>query len=275
MATIYRALGTGVLLLWAWVLTSGVQAGESEEALALHLRAGLVAALVGAAVQSLPFAYFLGTHFWVKAFARASRAGDEWEQRHRQWMKGRAYPAMYLAPLLTLAVAISGSAVETGRLPGWLHPTLVSLAIVSQLITVVAIPMTMKANAALMDELADAHQVPKPGTPAMEQLIEEEEKDALPPLFQLSRVLLLFSAQALLLWLYLRYGTESFRGAPLWPFAILSSSLLTLGLGLNARHDPDHPAPPARAWPKAVVAGVAAAAVLLLLVRPLFAGVAP
>lgn len=268
MATIYRALSTVVLLLWGWVAVTGLQAGASAEALGLHLQVGLVAALIGAAAQSLPFAYFLGTHFWIKAFARASGAGDEWEQRHRQWMKGRAYPAMYLSPLLTLGVAISASA-------GALHPTLACLAILAQIITLVTVPLTMQANSALMDELAERHQVPRPGTPAMQRLIEEEEAVALPPLFQLSRVLLLFAGQSLLLWLYLRYGTEGWRATPLWPFALLASLLLVLGLGLNARHDPDHPAPPSKAWPRAVVAGVATAVVLLVLVRPLFAGVAP
>src|SRR5262245_62129751 len=97
MATILRALLTAVLVLYGWVIWTGAQAGQGTEALARHLRAGLFASLAAALVLSLPFAYFLGTGFWIKAFVRASRAGPEWEQRHKQWMQGRAYPWMYAA----------------------------------------------------------------------------------------------------------------------------------------------------------------------------------
>jgi hypothetical protein len=262
MATIYRALATALLLLWGYVLITGLSAGEGPDALAWHLSVGLVASLVAGAVQSLPFAYFLGTHFWVKAWVRATRAGDEWEQRHRLWMKGREYPWMYLAPFLTMFGAIAGGMAETGRIPHLVHPTLILLALGAQAMAMVMIPRAMLRNSALMDELADTHRPPKPETPEMEELLAEEEAKALPPIFQLSRVLLLFSVQALLAWAYLRWGTEGFRNAPLLPFAIGSVVLLVLGLGLNARFDPDHPKSPARSWVPALVAGAAAATLL-------------
>jgi hypothetical protein len=265
MATIYRSLTTAILLLWAYVIMTGLDAGLSLEALSLHLRVGLVGALIGGAVQSLPFAYFLGTSFWIKAFAKASRAGGEWEQRQRQWMKGRAYLAMYAAPFLTMGVAISGSMVETARLPHAVHPVLVVAAGLAQIAGLLLVPPAMQRNAALMDALADSHQVPKPETPEMDDLIAEEEQAALPALFQLSRLLLLFSVQVLLLWLYLRYGTEGFRETPAWPFAAIACALLTLGLGLNARHDPDHPRTPMRAWTPAALAGLGAALVFSLI----------
>lgn len=259
MATIYRSLTTAVLILWAYLISTGLDAGSSQEALSLHLKVALVGALMGGAVQSLPFAYFLGTHFWIKAFARASRAGEEWEQRHRLWMKGRAYPAMYAAPFLTMAVAITGSMVETGRIPHVVHPILVFSAAIAQLVGLVLVPEAMKRNSALMDQLADEYQVPKPESPEMEDLIAEEERLSLPALFQMSRWLLLFSVQILLLWLYLRYGTEGFRETPAWPFATVSCVLLTLGMGLNASHDPDHPKSQLKAWTPAVLTGLAAA----------------
>lgn len=265
MATIYRSLTTAVLLLWGYLISTGLDAGSSQQALSLHLRVALVGALIGGAVQSLPFAYFLGTHFWIKAFARASRAGDEWEQRHRLWMKGRAYPAMYTAPFLTMAVAISGSMVETARIPHAVHPLLVVAAAIAQLASLILVPGAMRRNSALMDQLADEHQVPKPETPEMDDLIAEEERVALPALFQMSRLLLLFSVQVLLLWLYLRFGTEGYREAPAWPFAVASCALLTVGLGLNAGHDPDHPKAPLQAWTPAALAGLAAAIVFSLI----------
>ncbi len=257
MATIYRALATAVLALYAYVVFSGVGAGDGPETLAAHLRAGLLASVAGALVNSLPFAYFIGTRFWVKAFVRASRAPDSWNGRHDQWMKGRAYPFMYFAAFAPALMAITGGLGETGRIAGWWHPSVVTLGLACQLVALRLTPRAMSRNSALMDQLADEHQVPKPGTPQMEELLEEEERVALPPLFQLSRVLMLLSANAVILWLYLRFGTEGWRNAPLLPFAIPAAVLLTLGLGLNQRHDPNHPEPPARAWARAIAWGAA------------------
>ena len=256
MATIYRALIWSLLLVWGYVLYTGLQAGSGQEALAWHLRAGLAGVLATALVQSLPFAYFLGSHFWVKTFAEQARAGEDWTERHKLWMKGKAFLALAIAPLFTMAVAISGSMVETGRLPHVVHPALVLTAFLSQIVCLLLVPDSMRRNAALMDELADKFQVPTPGTEAMEQLVAEEEAAALPPLFQLSRLCMLFGGQAVLLWLYLRYGTESFRGAPALPFFIGACVLVSLGLGLNARYDPEAPSTPARAWGRALTVGV-------------------
>lgn len=262
MATIYRALVTALLLLWGYVLFTGLSAGEGSQALAWHLKVGLAATLLAGAVQSLPFAYFLGTHFWVRAWVRASRASRGWEDRHRLWMKGNEYPWMYAAPFLTMFAAIAGGMVETGRVPHLVHPTLILLAAAAQAVALVRVPRAMLRNSALMDELAETHRVPTPGTAAMEELLQEEEAQALPPIFQLSRVLLLFSVQSLLLWAYLRWGTEGYRQAPLLPFGVASVVLLVLGLGLNARFDPDHPKSLPASWTPAVAAGVVAALLL-------------
>ncbi|MHC4846790.1 MAG: hypothetical protein ACYTCU_11615, partial [Planctomycetota bacterium] len=263
--TIFRALITAVLLLFGYVIYTGTHAGESGEALGWHLSVGLVTTIVGALAMSVPFAYFLGTGFWVKAFVRASRAGPEWEQRHALWMKGRAYPVMYIAPLCTVGTAISGSLVQTARLGvGW-HIGLQVAAALSALVALVLVPREMLRNSALMDQLADEHQVPQPETPAAEELIAEESAKALPPLFQLSRILMYAGVQLLIIWVYLRFGTEGWRETPLWPFGAGFAVLLTLGMGLNARFDPDNPRAPARAWSRAVVVGVACAAVVALI----------
>jgi hypothetical protein len=270
MATIYRALLTAVLALFGWVAWTGWKLGLAEpaardSAIALHVRTGLVVALVAAAAQSVPFAYFLGTGFWVKAFVRASRAGPEWERRHKLWMKGRAYPAMYLGPMLTLATAVTGGLVHTGRVaPVW-HGCSAVLAIVACAFGLLLVPPVMLRNSALMDELADRHQVPKPDTPAAAALIEHESKQALPPLFQLSRVLMFAGVQCMVVWLYLRFGTDGWRGTRVMPFAASFVLLLTVGLGLNAMHDPQRPRPPGQAWGRALLIGTACAVALTLL----------
>lgn len=265
MHTIYRALVTAVLLVWGYVIVTGLSAGESPEALETHLTVGLVGALFGALVQSLPFAYFLGTGFWVKAFVRASGADADWELRQKGWMKSRGYLLLYVPPLITLATAITGGMAETGRVPVGLHAALVLTAFVTQLAALFVVPPMMQRNSALMDELADTHRLPKPDTPELEEYIAREEAVALPPLFQLSRVLMFFGLQPVLIWLYLRFGTEGLKGAPYLPFALLGCALFSLGFGLNARHDPDHPASSSRAWMRGLVAAVAGLALFVAL----------
>ena len=267
MATILRALLTAVLILYGWVAWTGAHAGQGTEALALHLRGGLFAALAAAAILSLPFAYFLGTGFWVRAFVRASRAGPEWEARHKLWMKARAYPWMYAAPFSAAGLAITGGLAETGRIAPLWHLLFFLAAALSALVALVLVPPVMRRNAALMDELADRHQVPRPGTPAMEALVAEERAVALPPLFQLSRVLMYGAVQLLIVWLYLRFGTEGWRDTPLWPFGAAFIALFTVGLGLNARFDPEHPRPARSAWGRALAVGAACVGVLAVLVR--------
>jgi len=256
MATIFRALLTAALLLYAFAAVSGSRAGDAA-AQASHVSAGLVTTLVALLSQSVPFAYFLGTGFWIRAFARASHAGPAWEARHKAWMRGRMYPLLYLAPGLALAAAFSGMLAGAGHVPAWLHLVLVAGAVAALLASLVLVPREMLRNSALMDELAERHQVPRPQTPAYDRLVQEEEQKALPALFQLSRVILYAAAQLVVLWLYLRFGTEGWRTTPLAPFGAPAVVLLTLGLALNDMHDPQRPAPPARAWRKALAVGVA------------------
>jgi hypothetical protein len=265
MATIFRALITAVLLLFGYVIWTGTHAGESGDALEWHLSVGLVTTIIASLAMSVPFAYFLGTGFWVKAFVRASRAGPEWEARHATWMKGRAYPVMYIAPFCAVGTAISGSLVQTGRLASGGHIGMQVAAVLSALVALVLVPREMNRNSALMDQLADEHQVPQPETPEAEELIAAESAKSLPPLFQLSRILMFAGVQLLIIWVYLRFGTEGWRETPLWPFGAGFAVLLTIGMGLNARFDPDNPRAPARAWTRAVVVGVVCAGLVAVI----------
>jgi hypothetical protein len=80
------------------------------------------------------------------------------------------------------------------------------------------------------------------------------------------------AAQLLLVWLYLRFGTEGWRGTPLWPFAAAFVAMFTAGLGLNARFDPEHPRAAGAAWGRAVLIGLGCAVALVLLRQGIEAG---
>ncbi|MED5330446.1 MAG: hypothetical protein VX916_04065 [Planctomycetota bacterium] len=255
MALVYRSLVTAIVILHLVAMAGGMELGETTEKSAHHLRVGLLVSLATIFIHSLAFAYFLGTGFWIRAFARASRAATTWEERHSQWMKARGYPWLYLAAVFPAAVAITGSLSDTGRLTGGWHAALASASFLVQIAVFFLVPPMMRRNAALMDDLAQTHHVPQPGTEDMEALLEKERAEALPPLFQLSRVLLFGAFNLLILWAYLRFGTETLRGVALWPFASASSGLVILGIGLNARHDPDHPASAVAAWTRGVLFG--------------------
>ncbi|HTE05539.1 MAG TPA: hypothetical protein VK824_05025 [Planctomycetota bacterium] len=300
MATIFRALMTAVLLLHGYVMWNGWQASAAatvatpaaasatgatgaatptaapsaagspapaagtadSSASALHARTGLVVSILAALAQSVPFAYFLGTGFWVKAFVRASRADGSWELRQRSWLRSRAFVVMSLAPLATLAAAITGGMAGSGTASPAAHALPAALAMLASLVALAVVPPQMQRNSALMDELAERHQVPKPGTAAAEELIAFEETRALPPLFQLSRVMMFAGCQLVVIWLYLRYGTDGWRTTPLLPFGIGCLALVVAGLGLNASHDPDKPRPAPVAWARALAVGILGAVLL-------------
>ncbi len=265
MATIYRSLLLSALLVFGYTVTTGLSAGQHPEALTWHLRVGLVASLLGVLVQSVPFAYFLGTGFWVKAFVKASGADESWSVRHAEWMKGTGYKLMYIAAALPAAAAITGGLVETGRVASFWHPSLVTLSILGLIGAWLTIPPMMIRNSALMDELAETHSVAKPDTPEMDALVEDAEREALPALFQLSRLLMYAGFNLLALWLYLRFGTEGYREVPFLPFGLAFVTTLTLGVGLNARHDPDAPSTIRTAWLRAgAIGAVTLVAVLWL-----------
>jgi hypothetical protein len=59
---------------------------------------------------------------------------------------------------------------------------------------------------------------------------------------------------------------RGWRGTPLLPFGAAAVVLVTLGLGLNARHDPLRPRPAAVAWGRAMAVGVACAGLLFAVV---------
>ncbi len=273
MATIFRALMTAVLLLYGYVIWNGWLAGQAllagaageasaQDLLATHLRTGLVVSVVAALAQSLPFAYFLGTGFWVKAFVRASRADGTWEVRQKRWLKSRAFVVMSFAPLTTLAAAITGAMLDSGRLGPAGHIVPAALAVIATLLSLAVVPPEMLRNSALMDELAERHRVPTPGSAAADELIAFEESRALPPLFQLSRLMIFFGCQLVVIWLYLRFGTDGWRATPLLPFGIGCLALVTAGLGLNGIHDPDKPRPAAQSWARALAVGIVGSVVL-------------
>ena len=154
MATIFRALMTAVLLLDAWVIWNGWQASQAliagatgvhsaDALLAMHQRTGLVASIIAALAQSVPFAYFLGTGFWVKAFVRASRADGSWELRQKTWLRSRAFVVMSLAPVATVAAAITGAMTASGSLAPIGHAVPAALALIAALCSLVVIPPEM------------------------------------------------------------------------------------------------------------------------------------
>jgi len=266
MATTWRALLASVLLYLAYVVARTLGVG-GEAGPGWHQRHGLVGALVAALALSVPFAYFLGTGFWVKYFADSAGAGPDWERRHKQWMKDRGYPLMYGSALAVLAAGITGGLADTGRLaPAW-HVAAVVVVLLLMTGALVLVPPMMRRNAALMDELAARHRVPEPGTDEAAALRARMDAESVPPLFQLGRILVYLGIQVLLVWLYLRFGTETWRDTPIAPFGVPAIALVTLGKHLHDRHHPESPRGPGGAWSGALLLGGASAALVLLLAR--------
>jgi hypothetical protein len=105
--------------------------------------------------------------------------------------------------------------------------------------------------------------VPRPGTDAASRLEQRLRAASVHPLYQLARIQLYLAFNVLGLWFWLRFGTETYRTVPLWPFGLAFVLLLTSGLGLYWCHHPLRPRPATRAWWAALAVGALCGGVLV------------
>jgi hypothetical protein len=98
----------------------------------LHVLLALVAALLVLFSHSWIMFYLIGTGKAIKEAVTEHGLPEEWIERTRDF-KNACYPAMMLAMALVMAAFILGGGVERRVLPGWVHHSLVYLALLAQL----------------------------------------------------------------------------------------------------------------------------------------------
>ncbi|MFQ5719590.1 MAG: hypothetical protein ACE5IK_08555 [Acidobacteriota bacterium] len=145
------------LLLLSWVgLTAVVGMGYAGHwglmDPARHVTMAIPAFLLGTLAHAMTMFYFIGTGKVVKeAVAEAGLTGD-WVERTKEF-KQRTFPAAMWAIGLIMATAIIGGAVDTGRVPDWIHGVLGLATIVMVGRAAVFEIVCISANLQLMDRL--------------------------------------------------------------------------------------------------------------------------
>ncbi|RKY21303.1 MAG: hypothetical protein DRQ55_04790 [Planctomycetota bacterium] len=231
MIRLYRSLVATEVLLWIAVAWTGASAGHSGEAMALHLRLALLGTLFAAVVHTLPFFFLMGSFYWLKACVQQAEGDPAWLVRHKRWVASPALPSLLGAALATVALALSGGLLSEGRASAGTHAAVALAALLVHVYAAACVPPQMRRITALLGEVRAC-------LPPADELIARSRSPAAraadPTFGRPLRSLLTLAPQPMLLWLYLRYGTDGL-GAPAWPFLLASLALVLWALRYRHR----------------------------------------
>lgn len=236
MIRLYRSLVATEVVVWILAAWAGVAAGRSAEHLGRHLDLALLATLFAAAVHTLPFFFLMGSFYWLKACVDRADADPAWLDRHKLWVRSPTLPALLGAALATLMVAVSGGLLGAGRAPAGLHTAVVLATLLVHVFAACCVPAQLRRISALVSEMR-AWLPPAETLAARERDPQTRALD--PTLDRPGRTLFILAPQPLLLWLYLRFGTDGLR-ASLWPFALLSAAIAVWALRTRRRAVREH-----------------------------------
>jgi hypothetical protein len=95
----------------------------------LHVYLGLLAGILTALVHCLFIFYLIGTGAYVKKMTQESRALWDRFVPVTKRIKAEGHPVSFLTMLFTVAAAITGGGVDTGKIPSDVHFLLFVVAI--------------------------------------------------------------------------------------------------------------------------------------------------
>ena len=195
----------------------------------VHRLVGFFATLFGLLVQSILVTHFIGTMKWIQQVGPT--AGVEDTKRARTaWIRGRMFPTVLSAMLVTVAAAILGGSAREG-LGLALHVVLAAAALLLNVLALLWAREAIAANRARMqgfERLALDRQA--------RGLVPEAEVEALRPESGRAggKVLLFLAANVWVLWLYRRHVLR-LRFEPWWPYALACALLALVGWSLLRR----------------------------------------
>lgn len=216
MIRIYRALVASEVIVWALVAWTGATANGASTAVSRHVTLAVLAALLAALAHTMPFFFLMGSFYWLKACVDRAGADSTVLAEHKRWVASPALPALLGSALLTILVVVSGGLVQAGRVPPSAHISVVLTALALHVFAAWYLPKQMRRISALLSDM----RAWLPPAEALRDLQRRRpELAADPTLGRPVRTLLLMAPQPLLLWLYLRFGTDA-APPPVWPFAL-------------------------------------------------------
>ena len=246
MRGLYSGLATWNLLVLAVTAVLGALTGEGGPVEPhVHKVLGLFAAVFCCLVHSILITHFIGSMKWIQQTGPTAGLEDTKDLR-TAWIRGRTFPTVVAAMLVTVAAAILGGQAGDGFGGMLLH---VGLALAVFPLNVLALLWGRESVSANTKRLrAVEHQ-------ALERqaqgLVPMTEIEALRPESGRAggKVLMFLAANVWVLWFYRRHVLR-LRAEPWWPYAVGSLLLAFVGWRLwRGWRDPSPSDPPPEPTP--------------------------
>jgi len=242
MRGLYSGLATWNLIVLAVTAVLGAFTGEGGAVEPqVHKVLGLFAAVFCCLVHSLLITHFIGSMKWIEQTGPTAGIADTKSLR-TAWIKGRAFPTVVAAMLVTVAAAILGGQAQDGPLGMLVH---VGLALAVFPLNVLALVWGRESVIANTLRLRAVEK--QALTRQAQGLVTEAEVEALRPESGRAggRILLFLAANVWVLWLYRRHVLR-LKAEPLWPYAVACLLLALVGWMLLRRWAvrPPPPEPP-------------------------------
>jgi hypothetical protein len=231
MRGLYAGLAAWNLVVLAITAVLGAVAGEGGLVTPeVHKTLGLFAAVFCCLVHSILITHFIGSMKWIQQTGPTAGI-DDTKPLRTAWIRGRAFPTVVGAMLVTVAAAILGGQAGDGLLGLLLH---VGVALAVFPLNVLALVWGRESVAANTVRLRSVEQ--QALARQAQGLVQQVEIEALRPESGRAggKTLLFLAANVWVLWLYRRHVLRH-RDEPWWPYAVGCAVLALLGWTLLKR----------------------------------------
>ena len=138
------------LITFILLVTTGLQGWLHFPILnANHPTFALLTMIVYLFTETLVIFFFVGTGASIKEYTKEHHLKPDY-QRQSLAIKRKIYPPLLLNMLLVMILFISGGAVDTNRLPSWLHGTLYGICLLHFVAVIRIQHHSFKENTALV-----------------------------------------------------------------------------------------------------------------------------
>lgn len=120
-----------------------------------HATLAILTIIIYLFTKTLIIFYFVGIGVSIKEFMIDNKKTGDYHKRIIR-VKRRVYPPLLLNMLLVMILFISGGAVDTKHMPGWIHGLLFYLSLVHFMKTAVIEHRSFKETTAIVVEMAVA-----------------------------------------------------------------------------------------------------------------------
>ena len=122
-----------------------------------HATLAILTIIVYLFTKTLVIFYFVGIGVSIKEFMLENKLAGDFHKRIIA-VKRKIYPPLLLNMLLVMVLFISGGAVDTKHMPGWIHGSLFYLCIFHFMKTAIVEHQSFKESASIVIEMANGQK---------------------------------------------------------------------------------------------------------------------